>query len=314
MNRKTDGIKGQESRIALTKVKWPGPGRVTPVDILILGLAGTLFTLTVWHITIVLDYQWNWKVIPQYMLRFDQERGQWVPGIIMSGLITTLRLSLWTGIMAMVIGILMALAKTGKNPFLRRVAIIYVAIIRNIPVLVWILISYYFIADSLFPGMEMDALGDMNDGPLKSLILLITGPASDFPLFMAGAVSLAVYEGAYITEIVRAGIEGIDKGQWEASSALGFTYIQQMRHVILPQGFRTVVPALGGQLISTIKDSAVLSVISIPDLTFQGMELMAGTFLTFEIWITILTIYFIVCFSCSLLINHIENSYKKRHL
>jgi ABC-type amino acid transport system permease subunit len=97
---------------------------------------------------------------------------------------------------------------------------------------------------------------------------------------------LAVYEGAYITEIIRAGIQSIDKGQWEASSGLGFTRAQQLRYIIFPQALRRIMPPLAGQFISTIKDSAIVSVISIQELTFQGMELMAATFLTFEIWIT----------------------------
>jgi polar amino acid transport system permease protein len=131
------------------------------------------------------------------------------------------------------------------------------------------------------------------------------------PIFISGAVALAVYEGAYITEIIRAGIQSIDTGQWEAASGLGFTRAQQLRHVIFPQALRRVMPPLAGQFISTIKDSAIVSVISIQELTFQGMELMAATFLTFEVWITILTIYFVLCLSCSLLVERFELHLKK---
>ena len=134
---------------------------------------------------------------------------------------------------------------------------------------------------------------------------------SQVPIFISGALALAVYEGAYITEIIRAGIQSIDKGQWEASSGLGFSRAQQLRYIIFPQALRRIMPPLAGQFISTIKDSAIVSVISIQELTFQGMELMAATFLTFEVWITILGIYFVLCLICSLLVERFELHLKK---
>ena len=92
----------------------------------------------------------------------------------------------------------------------------------------------------------------------------------------------------------------MEQGQWEAAHALGLTRWQQLRYVILPQALRRILPALGGQLISTIKDSAIVSVISIPERTFQGLELMSATYLTFEVWITITALYFVLTFTCSL--------------
>jgi polar amino acid transport system permease protein len=118
----------------------------------------------------------------------------------------------------------------------------------------------------------------MDGGPLSGILSLLMAEPSRVPIFISGAVALAVYEGAYITEIIRAGIQSIDKGQWEASSGLGFTRAQQLRYVIFPQALRRIMPPLAGQFISTIKDSAIVSVISIQELTFQGMELMAATF------------------------------------
>jgi len=123
---------------------------------------------------------------------------------------------------------------------------------------------------------------------------------------------LALYEGAYITEIIRAGIQSIERGQWEASSALGFTSWQRMRHVIFPQATIRILPPLAGQVISTIKDSAIVSVISIQELTFQGMELMSATYLTFEVWITITLMYFLVTFTCSLAVRRLELTLQRR--
>lgn len=119
-------------------------------------------------------------------------------------------------------------------------------------------------------------------------------------------ITLAIFEAAYIAEIVRAGIESIERGQWEASYALGLTRRQQMRHVILPQAARRILPPLAGQFISTIKDSAIVSVISIQELTFQGLELMSATYLTFEIWITITILYLILTLSLSLAVGRLE--------
>ena len=111
-----------------------------------------------------------------------------------------------------------------------------------------------------------------------------------------------------MTEIIRAGIQSIEKGQWEASTATGLTWWQQMRFVILPQAVRRVLPPMAGQLISTIKDSAIVSVVSVQELTFQGMELMAATYLTFEVWLTITALYFILTFLCALAMRRLEVS------
>ncbi len=125
--------------------------------------------------------------------------------------------------------------------------------------------------------------------------------------------ALAIYEGAYISEIVRGGINGIDQGQWEAAWSVGLSRFNTFLRVILPQAFRRVAFPLAGQFISTIKDSAIVSVISIQELTFQGMELMAATFLTFEIWITIAVLYFILTFSLSRMVAILEKKFSWQH-
>ena len=127
-----------------------------------------------------------------------------------------------------------------------------------------------------------------------------------FSAFLSAIITLAIFEGAYITEIVRAGIESINKGQWEASYALGLSRYQQLRYIVLPQAVQKILLPLAGQFISTIKDSAIVSVISISELTFQGMELMSATYLTFEVWITIALMYLILAGSLSLLIGRLE--------
>ena len=237
-----------------------------------------------------------------------------MPGLILQGVLVTLRLSFWATLMALFIGTVMGLFRTSCSRYRRMIGTGYVEIIRNIPVLVWIFIFYYFIGDRLLPAIGIGRATFTGDGPLSGLLRLFVAKPTQVSIFISGAVALAVYEGAYITEIFRAGIQSIDKGQWEASSGLGFTRTQQLRYIILPQALRRIMPPLAGQFISTIKDSAIVSVISIQELTFQGMELMAATFLTFEVWITILAIYFVICLVCSLLVERFELHLKKKAL
>lgn len=125
-------------------------------------------------------------------------------------------------------------------------------------------------------------------------------------------ISLALFEGAYITEIVRAGVQSVERGQWEASQALGLSRWQNMRYIVLPQAIQRILPPLGGQFISTIKDSAIVSVISIQELTFQGMELISVTYLTFEVWITVALLYFLLTSALSLGVDRLEVYMKRR--
>jgi polar amino acid transport system permease protein len=229
----------------------------------------------------------------------------------MQGVFTTLRLSIWATILAMIFGTIMGLFRVSHGLFNRLISWSYVELIRNIPILVWIFIFYFFISDQIMPFLGLDELVRSKSENIKNLLTFLFASPARLPAFLSGLFALAIYEGAYITEIIRAGIQSIEKGQWEASSALGFTRWQQMRHVIFPQAIQRVLPPLAGQFISTIKDSAIVSVISIQELTFQGMELMSATFLTFEVWITIMVLYLLLCLICSLLVERLE-IYMKR--
>ena len=148
---------------------------------------------------------------------------------------------------------------------------------------------------------------------VQRLIAFSMAPPQLLMPFISATITLAIFEGAYITEIVRAGIESIDKGQWEASRAIGLSRHQQLRLVIFPLVIRRILPPLSGQFVSTIKDSAIVAVISIQDLTFQGMELMAATYLTFEVWITITLMYLALTLPCSMLIQRLENAMARRY-
>ncbi|MBW2156546.1 MAG: amino acid ABC transporter permease [Deltaproteobacteria bacterium] len=261
-----------------------------------------------YRINFKVHYNWNWGVMPQYLYRFDAEEGRWVAGLIVQGVFVTLRLGIYSIVVAMVIGTVMGLFRTSRSPFRRMVGWSYVEIIRNIPILVWIFIFYFFISDQFIP--IIDLAGSKSSFTRDLVSFLFISPAR-FPAFLSGLMALGIYEGAYITEIVRAGIQSIDRGQWEAASALGFSRYEQLRHIIFPQAAKNVLPPLAGQFISTIKDSSIVSVISIQELTFQGMELMSATFLTFEIWITVMLLYLVICLVCSLAAERLEIHMKR---
>jgi polar amino acid transport system permease protein len=185
----------------------------------------------------------------------------------------------------------------------------YVETIRNIPSLVLIIIFYYFVSSQFLDILKLDSWLRNSSNNFQTIsTFLFTGP-DQINAFISAVIALGLYEGAYVSEIVRGGIISIPDGQWEASFSLGLTKQKAFLLVILPQTLRKVAFPLAGQFISTIKDSAIVSVISIQELTFQGMELMAATFLTFEIWITITFLYFILTFSLSSSVSFLEKKY-----
>ena len=285
--------------------------RITSLDIAISLTLTSIFVWLAYKVNVEVDYKWNWSVIPQYLIRFDPEKSKWVWGLIMQGVFTTLRLSIWATILAMIFGTVMGLLRVSQGLFNRLISWSYVELIRNIPILVWIFIFYYFISDQIMPVLGLDELVRSKSENIQNLFTFLFASPARLSPFLSGLFALAIYEGAYITEIIRAGIQSIEKGQWEASSALGFSRWQQMRYVIFPQAIQRVLPPLAGQFISTIKDSAIVSVISIQELTFQGMELISATFLTFEVWIIIMVLYLLLCLTCSLLVERLE-IYMKR--
>jgi len=145
-------------------------------------------------------------------------------------------------------------------------------------------------------------------GMTVQLLSFTVAPPELFTAFVSGVFTVALFQGAYIAEIVRAGIQSIDTEQWEASAALGLTWLQQMRFIVLPQATRRVLPPLANEFINTIKYSSIVSIISIQELTFQGMQVMSSTQRTNEVWLTISLMYFLLCFAVSLGVRRLELS------
>jgi len=283
-----------------------GKVRITLLDIIITVLLAAAIVYIVYRIRVGLHYKWNWAAIPQYLFRYDDETMKLVPNLLVQGLVMTIRLSIWGTIIATLIGLIMGLFRVSHSLFRRLVGQTYVELIRNVPPIVLIFIFYYFISDQILVLFDVDAFVSARASWFRSLFGFFCAPVSQCSAFISALITLAVFEGAYITEIVRAGIQSIAKGQYEAAYALGLSQWQTMRHIVLPQATRIILPPLAGQFISTIKDSAIVSIISIQELTFQGMELMSATYLTFEVWITIMVLYLVLTLSLSLGVARLE--------
>ena len=260
----------------------------------------------VYKLKVGINYKWNWGAIPQFFFRYDPEVEKWVPNILMQGFFTTLRLSIWATIFATFIGTSMGLFRVSLSLLQRLIGATYVELIRNLPPLVIIFIFYFFVGNQILPALGVEEFIRNAGEDTQRLLGVLFAPPSLLTAFLSALITLSIFEGAYITEIVRAGIQSIEKGQWEAADALGFSRWEQLRHVILPQAVQRILPPLAGQFISTIKDSAIVSVISIQELTFQAMELMSTTYFTFEIWITITVMYLLMTLTCSLAVDRLE--------
>ena len=284
----------------------PRKTRLTRLDLVLLLLLGAGVLALAAKIRSNLNYNWDWSVIPQYLFRFDPETDSWHANLLIQGLLTTIRLSIWATLLATVFGLGAGLLRTSASLYRRMLGRTYVELCRNLPPLVLIFIFYFFLSDQIMPLLGLRDM--LRDAPpaVRGMTEFLFAPPEQIEAFLTAVVTLALYEGAYITEIVRAGIESIHKGQWEAAYSLGLSKWQQMRYIILPQAMRKSIPPMAGQFISTIKDSAIVSVISIQELTFQGMELMAATYLTFEVWITVTILYLLLTLTCSLLAGKVE--------
>jgi len=265
----------------------------------------------VYQVSVGVNYRWNWSAIPQYFFRYDPSTGNWVPNVLVEGFLTTIRLSIWATLFATFFGVVMGLFRVSQSLFKRLLGGTYVELTRNLPPLVLIFIFYFFVSNQILPILGVEEFIRSRGEKTQALITFLFAQPSLFSAFISALITLSIFEGAYITEIVRAGIQSIEKGQWEAADALGLSKWQRMRLVILPQAIQRILPPLAGQFISTIKDSSIVSVISIQELTFQGMELMSTTYFTFEIWITITGMYLTLTLTCSLAISKLEIAIRK---
>ncbi|OOV99612.1 MULTISPECIES: amino acid ABC transporter permease [unclassified Pseudomonas] len=308
------------------KAQWPW--HILTVLVLI-GLAGALY-----YATSLMSYEWRWNRVPQYFvyqaeepqraaevstvsqlvrkgdtfevsLRNDGGNEQvltvdatslqvangddvgegdvigmtyhWAAGPLLWGLWTTLWLSVVSGVLGLLIGLATGLCRLSSNPTLRDLSTIYVELVRGTPLLVQIFIFYFFIGTVLNLSREF-----------------------------AGIAALSLFTGAYVAEIIRAGVQSIARGQNEAARSLGLSGGQSMRHVVLPQALKRVLPPLAGQFISLVKDTSLVSVIAITELLKSGREVITTSFSPFEILFCVAGLYLLINLPLSKIASRLE--------
>mgnify|MGYP001330535392 FL=1 len=274
-------------------------------SIVLLGIIG-FFGFVGYRVDTVLVYQWDWGFLPGYLFRWDEETQSLLPNLLVKGLLTTLRLAFWSIILATLIGFVIGMMRTSRRLFPRAFSRLYVELIRNVPPIVFIFVFYFFISSQIIPLLGLDTL-DQRLGPTgQSVLEFLFGPVSLLSNTFSGIFCLALFEAAYITEIVRSGIQSISSGQREAAMSIGLSRWQQMRYVVLPQAVQRVIPPLAGQFIILIKDSSIVSLISIQELTFLTLEVANSTQRVFEVWVFVAGVYFVLCYSCALIFRRLE--------
>ena len=203
---------------------------------------------------------------------------------LLSGLTTTIYISLVSIVISMIIGLVVAIPSLAKNKILTYINIFYVEIVRAIPLLVLILWIYY--------GLP-----------------IMTGVS--FSPFISGIIALAISESAFQAEIFRAGINSIKKAQWEAGSSLGLNFFKRLRLVILPQAIKNILPAIGNQFVYVLKMSSLVSIIGIGDLTRKANELVVTTYRPLEIYTFLILEYLILILIVSFFVRKLEKKLKK---
>ncbi|MBE7514887.1 MAG: amino acid ABC transporter permease [Anaerolineales bacterium] len=232
--------------------------------------------------------------------------------LLMGGLGVTIFVSVLAYTLAMLVGLLVAFARLSKNPFIYHLATFYVEIVRGLPMLVLLL----YIAFALIPGIifGLNTLGrsliatDLEQlGVITSIAnFLTTIRLRDFSNLARVIIALIIGYSAFLSEVFRAGIQSIDRGQVEAARSLGMSSVQAMRHVVLPQALRNVLPALGNDFVAMVKDSSLVSVLGVQDITGRATIYMTGSFRTEETYTVMTFMYLCVTLILSLFVRWVE--------
>ena len=227
------------------------------------------------------DYEWGW-----FILSPSNATGLTNLKFLISGITTTIYISTISIVIAMVVGLLIAIPAITKNKYLSYVNVFYVEVIRSVPLLVLILWVYY--------GLP-----------------ILTG--FSFSPFVSGIIALSISESAFMAEIFRGGINAIKKTQWEAATSLGLNFSKKLKLVILPQAFKVILPALGNQFVYVLKMSSLVSIIGISDLTRKANELVVSTYRPLEIYTFLILEYLILILVVSYFVRKVEKKLKKNN-
>jgi polar amino acid transport system permease protein len=205
---------------------------------------------------------------------------------LLDGVVVTLKLTLVSFVCILIVGMIGGLGRVSSNRFIGGIASLYVEVVRGIPVLVWLLWIWFALPQLL------QKLGQS----LAQSAPQIGQFLADFKLqpLTAAVVGLTFAYGAYMTEIFRAGIQSIPKGQMEAARSLGMNYLQAMRYIVLPQALRVILPPVSNEFVTLLKDTSLVSILAVSDLTRRGREFVATSFLSFDTFTMVALLYLIM--------------------
>lgn len=203
--------------------------------------------------------------------------------LLLEGAFVTIKITALSVMFGIVIGLFAGIARISSFWLVRALAAVYVDFIRGTPLLVQIYLMYF--ALPVVTGMRIDP-------------------------FFAAITACSVNSGAYVAEIFRAGIQAVDEGQMEAGRSLGMNWMQTMRYIIIPQAFKQVIPPLGNEFIALLKDSSLVSVIGFEELTRRGQLVIARTYGSLEIWVSVAILYLIMTLTISRFVAYLERRFK----
>lgn len=222
-----------------------------------------------------LAYNWQWhRVIPFF---YALDEGELFGGVFYDGLLITLQIAALSFLLAIGIGFMVMLMSQSKRLILRTANILHVEIVRNTPLLIQLYLIYF-----------------------------ILGPSLGWEAITCGIVALAIFESAYIAEILRSGVQSVAKEQWEGGYSLGLSTFHLYLFIVMPQAIRIVLPPMTSVLINLVKHSSIVSVIAIADLTTEARNAVSDTFLSFEVWLSVACVYVAVTLSISLGMGIVE--------
>ncbi|MCX8084462.1 MAG: amino acid ABC transporter permease [Calditerrivibrio sp.] len=238
-------------------------------------LSYLILIFSLYFLTTLVDYKWDWYRIPRLLGYF--EYGRFISGELLKGFFKTIEIAFLSIFSALMVGSFAAILSFSPLSSLQIIYKAYIFSFRNTPLIIQILINYF-----------------------------IVGHIYNLSAYWVAVGTLALFEGSYVAEILRGGFGGISKEQWLAGYSLGLSRCQVFGRVILPQTVPVVLPPLGNIVVSTVKDSSLLSVISIYELTFEAQKAVSESFLTFEIWWTVAVLYFIINIIITILVRFLE--------
>jgi polar amino acid transport system permease protein len=227
-----------------------------------------------------------------------------------SQVLSTLSKGIWTTVMVTVVafsmaaslGLLLAMASGSRFILLRQLARFYIEVVRGIPIIVLLLYVAFVLAPAMVAAWNW-ATGNMGFDPVRN---------RDFSLLWRAVIALTIAYSAFLAEVFRAGLASVDAGQIEASQALGLSRWQTFRFVVFPQGFRVILPPLGNDFVAMVKDSSLVSVLGVTDITQLGKVTAAGNFRYFETYNVVALVYLTMTITLSLALRHLEQRMRRR--